>query len=112
MGSLTYDSVLTINFDDRVLAHLQIVMNTKLRRRESFFFTWIDDPKIGNGRSVISIDARTPLMFKYAGRTPTINKRWIQELTNLANSAQGLQLVPEPTTTARHDSLNSHGVPD
>ena len=36
MGKLTYDSTLTVDFDDRVLAHLQLVIGAKLRRAESF----------------------------------------------------------------------------
>lgn len=108
MGSLTYNAVLTINFDDRVLAHLQIVMNAKLRRKESFFFTWIDDPKIGNGRSVISIDARTPLMFKYAGRTPTINRRWIEELTHRANSCIARVVAVEDFRKIRVNRINGN----
>jgi len=44
MGKLTYDSTLTVDFDDRVLAHLQLVIGAKLRRAESFYFSWRDDP--------------------------------------------------------------------
>ncbi|KFF58097.1 ATP-dependent DNA ligase, partial [Cryobacterium sp. MLB-32] len=43
MGKLTYDSSLTADFDDRVLAHIQLVIGTKLRRGESFYFSWRDD---------------------------------------------------------------------
>ncbi len=44
MGTLIYgDSGLIVDFDDRVLAHLQIVIGAKLRRHEGFFFTWKDD---------------------------------------------------------------------
>ncbi|MEF2975639.1 hypothetical protein V3W46_00275 [Subtercola sp. YIM 133946] len=54
MGKLVYgDSGTEIEFDDRVLTHLQIVIGAKLRRRESFFFSWKDDPAVGDGRSSI-----------------------------------------------------------
>ena len=46
-----------IQFDDRVLAHVQIVMSAKLRRGENFFFSWRDSPAVGDGRSAIWIDA-------------------------------------------------------
>ena len=39
MGTLTYDSKLAVSFDDRILAHLQVVIGNKLRRGEPFFFT-------------------------------------------------------------------------
>jgi hypothetical protein len=32
MGTLTYDSKLAVSLDDRVLAHLQVVIWSKLRR--------------------------------------------------------------------------------
>ena len=91
------DSGREIEFDDRVLAHLQIVIGTKLRRHESFFFSWKDDPVVGNGRSSIWIAPSIPLFFKFAtlGR-PAINREWLQELTVSSNNAQGLFLSNEP----------------
>jgi hypothetical protein len=40
MGKLIYDTQVKTGIDDRALAHLQIVMLNKLRRRESFAFSW------------------------------------------------------------------------
>ena len=40
---LVYHSTTTLMIDDRVLAHLQVVIINKLRRRESFTFTWRDE---------------------------------------------------------------------
>ncbi len=98
MGKLLYgDSQVEIQFDDRALAHLQIVIGAKLRRRESFFLTWKDDPSVGDGRSSIWIDAAIPLYFKYFGsRMPEINRDWLELLTQSSHSSQGLQLVEEP----------------
>lgn len=53
MGKLTYDSSITVDFDDRVLAHIQLVIGAKLRRGESFYFSWRDDPLVGGGRSTV-----------------------------------------------------------
>ena len=50
MGTMTYDSKLVATFDDRVLAHLQVVIWAKLRRGESFSFTWTDSQRGGMGR--------------------------------------------------------------
>ena len=53
MGKLFYDGSVEIDFEDRVLTHLQIVITAKLRRSESFLFSWRDDPSMGDGRSAI-----------------------------------------------------------
>jgi hypothetical protein len=101
MGKLIYDSNLTVDFEDRVLAHLHLVIGAKLRRSESFFFSWNDDPRNGDGRTVVWIYPTAPVVFKfYGGRPPAINRHWIEALMLTANSAQGLQLVAEPNHLA------------
>ncbi len=51
MGTLIYGhGDLTVDFDDRTLAHLQVVIGTKLRRRESFLLSWSDDGQDGERR--------------------------------------------------------------
>ncbi len=97
MGKLTYDSTLTVDFDDRVLAHLQLVIGAKLRRSESFLFSWRDDPGVGDGRSTLWLHPSIPLYFKYSGgRQPSVNRAWVDQLMTAANSPGGLHLVPEP----------------
>ena len=98
MGKLVYsDSRLAIEFDDRVLAHIQLVIAAKLRRHEGFFFSWRDDPAVGDGRSSIWLHSPMPLYFTYskAGRI-AINREWLEELSQSANSPQGLYLSNEP----------------
>ena len=96
MGRLTYDSTTAINFDDRTLAHLQIVIGSKLRRGESFAFSWVMNDSDGDRRNSLWMAPDIPLHFKYSGsRQPAINPAWIDELAALANSGGGLQLVPE-----------------
>jgi hypothetical protein len=98
MGKMLYgDSEMEIEFDDRALAHVQIVIGSKLRRGESFFFSWKDDPAIGDGRSSIWLDRGIPLYFKYfGGKHPLINREWLTILTDSANSGQGLIFSTEP----------------
>lgn len=97
MGKLTYDSTLVVDFDDRVLAHLQIVIGAKLRRNESFYFSWRDDAAVGDGRSVIWLHPSIAVFYKYhGGRLPAINRTWIEDLMATANSSAGLRIVPEP----------------
>ena len=98
MGTLTYDSKLTATFDDRVLAHLQIVIWAKIRRGERFSFTWTEPSRNGYGRSSIWISPNISLAFEYfGGKTPSINKAWVNALSKSANSPGGLTLIPEPT---------------
>lgn len=96
MGKLTYDGTLVVDFDDRTLAHLQIVISAKLRRGESFTFSWRDDAAIGDGRTTIWLHPAVSLVFKFlGGRQPEINRTWLGELSNAANSPAGLMVTPE-----------------
>jgi hypothetical protein len=97
VGKFTYDSTLVVDFDDRVLAHLQLVIGAKLRRNESFYFSWRDDQQIGNGRSTVWLHPAIPIYFKFhGGRPPAINRAWIEMLMTQANSSTGLRITPEP----------------
>jgi hypothetical protein len=97
MGRFTYGSKITVDFDDRVLAHLQTVMAAKIRRGESFMFTWIDDDSTGDGRTTVWINPTSALAFKFFGkRSPRINREWIEALMTSANSVAGLHILPEP----------------
>ncbi|PRY68801.1 hypothetical protein B0I08_1035 [Glaciihabitans tibetensis] len=102
MGRLLYgDSGLIVEFDDRTLMHVHLVIGAKLRRREAFFFTWKDDPAAGSGRSSIWLDSSIPLYFKFASnvRHP-VNREWLEALTASANQPQGMHLLPEPSAAS------------
>ena len=97
MGTLTYDSRVTVSIDDRILAHLQVVIWAKLRRGEHFPFTWTDPTRNGMGRTSVWLSPHQPLVFEYfGGRQPRLNPAWIDALTKSANSPGGLTMVPEP----------------
>jgi hypothetical protein len=97
LGKLTYASGLVVDFDDRVLAHLQLVIGAKLRRNESFYFSWRDHSSAGDGRSVIWLHPSISVTYKFYGsRPPAINRAWVEALMNSANTSAGLRLVPEP----------------
>jgi len=109
VGKLTIDSTLVVEFDDRLLAHLQLVIGAKVRRGESFHFTWKDDPSVGDGRTTVWIHPATPIVYKYFGsRQPSINRAWLEALTLTANSANGLQIVPEPSSEESGATLAGH----
>lgn len=97
MGKFVYEGTVKVDFEDRTLAHLQIVIGTKLRRGEAFHFSWRDDPSIGDGRTTVWLHPRCSLVYKFYGsRRPSLNRAWIDALAQTANSATGLYVVPEP----------------
>ena len=95
MGTLTYNGTLTVDFDDRLLVHLQVVIAAKLRRDESFMFSWSKPDDVG-GHTSIWIDTRIPISFDYVqSAMPGINRRWIEELMATTYRTAGLQIVAE-----------------
>lgn len=97
MGKFTYDGLVKVDFDDRLLAHLQLVIGAKIRRGESFHFTWKDDVSAGGGRTTVWVHPRVSVVYKFYGsKAPVINKAWVDVLMFTANSPTGLYAVPEP----------------
>ena len=106
MGTLVYGERRVIDFDDRLLAHLQIVISAKLRRREGFYMSWREPTASGSGRVSIWLDPGIPLMFRYENaRALTINRDWLDALSESSNSASGLIITEEaPHLTNRPTS--------
>ena len=97
VGRFNYDGSVKVDFDDRVLAHLQVVITQKLRRGEPFPFTWRNEPSLGDGRTTVWLHPYASLVYKYSGsRQPSLNRAWLEALTQTANSTAGLYVVPEP----------------
>ena len=93
MGTLVYDGGDAAELDDRTLAHLQVIIVNKLRRQESFPFTWSDERR----SMTIWLSPNTPVAFVYQGnRRPQLNRAWLEDLALMANSVGGLMVVPEP----------------
>jgi hypothetical protein len=90
MGSLSYDGTV-VDFDDRLLAHLQVVIVQKFRAGEAFLMSWLDPLSEGNGRSAEWLTPRWPLHFDFRGiRVPAIDQRWLARLDRSASSGGGL----------------------
>jgi hypothetical protein len=97
MGRLTYESHDRLIVDDRTLAHLQVVIGDKLRRRESFLMTWRDTLENGGGRTTVWVHPRASLVFSFERRQASpLNRDWIAALSDAAHSPSGLRLVAEP----------------
>jgi hypothetical protein len=97
VGVLTYNFTKTIEIEDRPLAHLRSVIFAKLRRGESFSFSWENLVERGSGRSSIWLSPGISLTFEFfESREIPLNPHWIRALTKASNSPGGLVLVPEP----------------
>lgn len=95
MGVLHYHDH-TFEFEDRILAHIQIVAGLKLRRSECFYLSWLPSRDSGAGRQVIWITPGVPLYFAFSGsRVPAANRSWVDRLVAGANSGAGLNLSDE-----------------
>ncbi len=99
MGKFIYGAPsITVDVEDRVLAHLKVVIVAKLRRGESFTFSWHKAAESGSGHSSVWLNPSVPLEFDFVGsKAPTLNKLWLEELVQLANSPAGLRIIPEPS---------------
>lgn len=98
MGSLRYDNE-NYRFDDRVLAHVQIVIAQKLRRHEGFLMSWRISIEEGSGRTSIWLNSAIPITFTFEGsRAVTLNREWLQILMLSADSPGGLVVTPEAET--------------
>lgn len=97
MGKLIFEGTVKLDLDDRTLAQVQFVIGNKLRRGEPFFFTWREDPSVGDGRTAVWVHPGADIAFRYHGsRVPPLNRAWLEALAYTANSPGGLHVVPEP----------------
>lgn len=94
MGSLHYGSPpATFQLDDRALAHVELVVLAKLRRNESFALS-LDGAK--GGRTTIWVNASSTLRFDFDETTHEINRQWLDDLIDSANTTTGMRVLPEP----------------
>ncbi len=97
MGTLHYGrSGVELQVSDRLLAHLQLAINSKLRRGQGFSLSWTIPVEQGSGRMTVWIDASISLRYHYDQTTvPVINRQWVEHFITRANSPQGLELSDE-----------------
>lgn len=100
MGTLHYGDMDTpIWIDDHALAHLKVVIVTKLRRGESFTVSWRHPEDEPGGRSTIWLDPSIPLFFTFdEPEAPQLDRELLEELAHSATSTNGIILTSEHTT--------------
>ena len=92
----------TVEFEDRLLAHLQFVIIQRFRHQERFAMSWIDGVDAGSGRSSVWLRPEGDLFFRFAGsRLPELNPDWVRQLTESAMSSRGLVVTMEDGRVAR-----------
>lgn len=101
MGRLKYDGLAEpIHIDDVTLAHLKVVIATKLRRQESFMMTWCPADPGRDGRLTAWIHPAIPLQLAFdQAELPRIDPHRIEELMHALNATGELVLnglVPAP----------------
>ena len=109
MGTLYYgDARVAIPIDDRALSHLRFVILTKFRRNEGCGFSWAKTASDGSGRSTIWLHPSIPLQFEFdGGRNPSLNRAWLENLTQQAATSGGLILTEEPRGEAPESADDS-----
>lgn len=101
MGSLYYGSAeQPIELPDRLLAHVKVVVATKLRRGESFTMSWQHPEGTEKGRSTLWLQPSIPLRFVFDSPEPeTLDGAYLKELAHAAGSTAGMMIdvnaVPE-----------------
>ncbi len=101
VGTIFYGGSATpIHIEDRALAHLKVVIATKLRRSESFTVSWRHPDDEPAGRSTIWLHPSIPLRFVFDDPEPAeLSRQWIEDLAQSANSSGGIMLVAEDIQT-------------
>ena len=102
MGTIYYGGSATpIEIEDRALAHLKVVIATKLRRGESFTVSWTHPEDQPGGRTTLWLHPSIPLRFTFDDAVaPELSREWLEELANSAHSSGGIVLVAEHFDTA------------
>ncbi len=102
MGRLIYRDRASFDIDDRILAHLRIVVMNKLRRNEGFMLQLPVNE--GVRQASLWIHASNALVMQfYGGREPAIDRALVDQMMHDASSADGLTLTAAgiaPATTS------------
>lgn len=92
MGHLFYGNTdQPIVIPDRVLAHIKVVVATKLRRNESFTLSWRHNDAADPGRSTLWLAPSIPLRFIFDGAEPEVlDPEILKTLSHAASSSAGM----------------------
>jgi len=105
VGRLIYRDRASFDIDDRLLAHLRIVIMNKLRRNEGFMLQLPVNEGVRQASLWVHASNALVLQF-YGGREPLIDRELVDQMMHDASSSDGLTLsstgpVIAPAPTAR-----------
>ena len=97
MGTLHYGASRTsLRMDDRALAHLQVVITTKLRRHEGFLIQWERPREAGAGRGGFWIHPNCDLTYEFeGGREPSLDHDELDRMMMAASGTGGVRITAE-----------------
>ena len=82
--------------EDRALAHLQVVITTKLRRNEGFLLQWDRPAELGSGRGGFWIHPNCDIAYDYdGGREPALDHEELDRMMMAASATGGVRVVAE-----------------
>lgn len=94
MGKLIYGAFQRqIVIEDRLLAHVEAVVLSRLRRNNAFALRWREKSGNGNGRRTVWIHPSADLYFEYESAEPgEMDRDLLDRLAKAADSNQGINL--------------------
>ena len=94
MGTLHFGSTRTpLHLDDRLLAHLEIVITSKLRRGEGLLLWWVQPGDDTPRRGACWITSATELLYLFDSvDVVAIDRDELERLSVESNSSRGIQL--------------------
>lgn len=97
MGTLTYGGATAYEIDDRTLAHLKLVITTKLRRNESFTLTCQRSDHDAEQRTALWLQPAIPLRFEFGtAEGDALDPDLLQEFAEAATTNAGIIVDTSP----------------
>ena len=97
MGTIFYGGSATpIHIEDRALAHLKVVIGPSCGGARASTVSWRHPEDQPRGRGTLWLHPSIPLRFVFDDPEPAgLDRQWIEDLAQSANSSGGIMLVPE-----------------
>lgn len=102
MGTLEYNSSHPpIDIDDTTLAHVKVIIGTKLRRQESFMMSWLSPAGGSSARMTAWVHPSIPLVLAFdEEKPPPVDRARIARMMDSLN-ARGELVIDSLSDTER-----------
>jgi hypothetical protein len=97
LGTLHYGASRTsLHMEDRALAHLQVVITTKLRRNEGFLIQWERPRDSGSGRGGFWVHPNCDLAYEYeAALDAALDPEELERMMMAASGTGGVRVTAD-----------------